>query len=191
MKSQKFLRVLGFVKIAAGLLLMEATLTGMAVGEGFEMNLTSYMGLILFVAGILVVFISGRRNIERVAAEGTKVALSFRMRKSMKKIYGPLSKKDEEKIEEEMSNILDELKEGDYGGRYNLHVISKSLPSLGYSGNRRIVSADGKVINKIAGQKRRGTERYLIDKTTGKIVGIAYHSKSGDFNDLKLRMSFN
>ncbi len=140
---------LGILGIIGSIIMLKPTLTGNVTGG--SIGVTSYLGLILLIAGFFALFMSGRD----VYNSTDEFRLSREDQRVMTKAYGPSFRNYSEKVEEEIREIIE-------GNRQGSKLINKPriLKTLGI--DEPLIIFDAKIPNRMLGQKRTGTERYAL-----------------------------
>ena len=179
---------IGFIFLSIIISAANMNMTGAVIGSSLS-NLFSFVALVFFIGGIGL-FMSERerkKSIAKLVGLGIPISQINKIEVGIKGTY-PISQRKE--IYREVETVLDEVKSGTVGGPHNLHVLRGVPPGLGGTSAKRMLEADAKILNKYQGQGGRGTERYIFDNSTRKLLGIAHHARGGRPGDLQWRKRF-
>lgn len=191
-KEIRVKRILGLILVLIGLslLLMNKTITGNMIGSYYS-NSISFIAAVFFLIGAVLLIAERKKTVEHLLASGVPKLEIDSVQKGIRDEYDKMPNDQRKTLYKETANIMEQVRAGSRaGGTYNLHLLNGIPRHLtGLPPAIRILEGDARVLNHYAGQRGRGTERYIFDSKTSKLLGIAYHPR-GKARDLKWRVKF-
>lgn len=171
-------------------------ITGAVIGvPNISSGFSTIFGIIFIFISVILLISSERRKIEsrieQLVSSGVPRSQIDVIQEGIKYEYKALPKNKRKAIYEEIANVVSEVRGSRRkGGLYELHILNRVPEGLvGVSSGTTLLEADAKILNKYIHQRGRGTERYIFDSSTGKLLGIAYHPR-GNPRQLNWRKRF-
>tara|TARA_Y100000310_G_C20426027_1_gene689103 strand:- start:22 stop:639 length:618 start_codon:yes stop_codon:yes gene_type:complete len=198
-RTKKRIIGISLIVLSIGIIISNVSITGAVIGTSISNSLSLIAIVFLFIGTMLL--ISERKTIEskieQLVASGVTQSEITGIQEGIQAEYKTMPKEKRKAIYEEIYKVINEIKSsrgsggsGRSKGTYNLHTftgIPRGLTEV--PPKTKLLGADAKVLNKYVNQKGRGTERYVFDKSTQKLLGIAYHPR-GDTEQLNWRKRF-
>ena len=200
MKRGPGLQILSLVSFILGVFFFvntEANITGSVIKDFYlSSNFSFFLGVVFILASVVLFTTSVRsreatRTIEELLDLGVNEdeidLIEERTNQYCKSNHINSEKKKE--IYREIASVIKAVNRGEKTNNSHLYYsmprgIAQSIPE----GTEKIVSLDAREFNEYGQGRGRGSERYIFDVKTKKLLGVATHA--GKNNDLRWRIRF-